>query len=232
MATFIEIQNRVTRRLIDTNASITTEVPGLVNRALRIIQELHNFKIMEEQVEYTTTFETRLLNAQPTDWKESRLSPYIRQWDGASTPIQWLPSIQEAVKRYAIDDTNDKAMPEHVLWDGDSSSFHIYPFPDNQSNFTGGDWRVNIPYWKYLPELSADGDTNWFTLNADWWLTFLAVAEGFWLNWDEERAQFWEARAGLEFAKMKKINKSAMMTRQSRTLTPRFSVRGYYREGR
>ena len=121
MAILSEISTKVQTRLIDVVTATTNEATDLVNRALRMIQELYNFKIMEEETEYVTVQATRLLNALPSDWKESRFSPRINEWDGGTTPIRWGPSIHEMAKIYALDDTtvNGQGKPEHILWNND-----------------------------------------------------------------------------------------------------------------
>jgi len=233
MATLNEITLKVNRRLIDTTAATTAESTILVNRALRMIQELRNFKIMEEQVEYTTVQAQQLLNALPSDFKSSRGAPWIHEWDGGTTLIEWGPSIEEMAKLFPLDDVTvtGQGKPVYVLWN--NNQIEVYPYPDDKSNFAGGgDWRVVVPYWKFIPDLVNPSDTNWFTSNAEWFLVFQAVAESFYINWDEERARMWEERAAIEFKKAKKFDKNAVMTRQSDTLTPRYAVRGSFRGGR
>lgn len=237
MPTFTSIKDRIERRLIDVNAAITIEVGDLVNNALRMIQDLHNFKIMEASVESTTVQAQRKLGIKPTDWKESRFDPYIREWDGGTTPIEWGPSIHEMVKIFALDDASvtGQGKPQFVLWNqaNGTEELQVYPYPNDKSNFAGGgDWRVVVLYWKYLPVLSGDSDTNWFTDNASEFLIFQSVAEGFYINWDEERARMWEGRAALQFKKAKKVDKSVRVNYQSNTLTPRFATRGSFRGGR
>lgn len=233
MATLQNIIDSVQRRIIDLNASITAETTGLINDSLVKIQDLHNFKIMEEEIEYTTVQAQQLLNALPSDWKESRGAPWIHEWDGGATPIQWGPSIGEMAKLFALDDATvtGQGKPQYVLWNNDQ--IEVYPYPDDKSNFAGGgDWRVVIPYWKFIPALSGGSSQNWFSDNATNYLTYQTVAEGFYLNWDEERAQMWENRAVVEFKIAQKKDKQVRMTRQADTLTPRYADRGSFRGGR
>jgi len=228
-----EIKTRVENRLIDTNATILAESGLYINKALRMFQELYNFKVMEEKTEYITVDITRKLTDEPSDWKESRLSPWIREWDGGTTLIEWIPNLQEVAKLYSRDDTNDKGAPRHLLYD--NFDIEVYPFPDLGSRHptpNPGDWRIVVPYYKYLAPLVNNGDTNWFTENAEWMLTFQATAEGFWTNWDEQRAQFWEVRAANEFKRLKKTDKSIRTNRPSDTLTPRYNVQGAYNGGK
>ncbi len=237
MPTFLQIRDSVTRRLIDANVSITTEVSELVNNALKMIQDLHNFKIMEAKNGPIVTVQASriLLDPLPTDWKDSRDFPWIREWDGGTTPIQWAPSQAEMAKIFPLNDSTvtGQGKPQYVVWDGEDERLEIQPFPDTKSNWAGGgDWRVVVPYWKYLPALVANEDTNWFTNNASEFLRDQAVAEGFYINWDEERAQLWEQRAAVQFQKTKKVDKRVRINYQATTLTPRFATRGSFRRGR
>lgn len=237
MPTFQGIQDSVTRRLVDTNIALTTEVPLLVNNALRMIQDLHNFKVMEASVEYTTVQAQRQLSTMPGDWKESRFNPYIREWDGGSTPIEWGPSIEEMAKIFPLDDASitGQGKPRYVLWNQEAGTeeIQVYPYPDVKSNWAGGgDWRIVVLYWKYIPEMTTGTDTNWFTEKASEFLIFQSVAEGFYINFDEARGQMWEGRAGLQFKKAKKVDKHVRTNRQSDTLTPRFATRGSFAGGR
>jgi hypothetical protein len=47
--------------------------------------------------------------------------------------------------------------------------------------------------------LSAGGDTNWFTVNAEEWIIARATEQGFSLDWDEDRAKYWRGEAAKEW---------------------------------
>jgi len=136
MPDFQGIQDKVTRRLIDGNAAITAEVPDLVNNALRRIQNLHNFRIMAENIELTTTQADSILatvppNATPDipDWKASRDSPWVNEWDGGSTLIEWGPSQHEIVKIFPVDDDSITGQGSRNIYYGMKTILVSFHFP-------------------------------------------------------------------------------------------------------
>ena len=204
MADFLTIQTRVTRRVIDLPPAVTAEVPTLVNEAMRELQDEHNFKVMEAATaQLLTAQSTHTLAAVPSDYKEARGKPYEVLFDGSTRDLVHAANIQAVLDRFTLNDLNDIGAPGVIL-DGEPTdvlnarSFEFYPFSDGNSDWGDGEYRVVIPYWRFVPALSGDGDTNWFTNNAEKWLTFRATAEAFALDWDEERSIFWDARAAAE----------------------------------
>lgn len=208
MTDFITIQTRVTRRVIDLPAAVAAEVPTLVNEAIKELQEGHNFKVMEAATaQLLTTAGTHALAAVPPDYKEARGKPYEVLFDGSTRDMIHAANIQSVLDVFTLNDLNDIGAPEVILDPEPEDienvrSFEVYPFPDSNSDWGDGEYRVVIPYWKFLPDLVNDGDTNWFTSNAEKWITFRATAEAFVLDWDEERSIFWDARATAERIKV------------------------------
>ena len=47
MATFLELMTEVRGNIIDLPTFVTNNVPSYVNRAIRELQNKHNFKVME-----------------------------------------------------------------------------------------------------------------------------------------------------------------------------------------
>ncbi len=220
MSTLATLRTRVQARLVDVTASIVTETDELINAAIREAEETYNFRIMEASTELVTTVATRRLPASstsiPTDWKESRAKPYLREGELGvlgTKNIQWAPTIEEMVKLYSLDDPNDKGTPQFVFEDFAADEFSAFPFPDGASQWTDGEYRVTIPYWKFLADLVDDGDTNWFTDNMTEYVRDMAVAKGFLLNWDEERAAGWLSLARAGFERGKKFDKRAKLPR-------------------
>lgn len=206
MPTFQTFQDRVTRRVIDLPAAVTAEVPDLINKALRTLQEFHNFRVMEtETAQLTTTVATRPLSAAvPTNFKEFRGRPYLVKNDGGTRDLLLAANRNAVLDAFPLNDPNDKGEPKLVLDpepidDAGARTLEVFPFPDGLSDWSGGEYRVVVPYWRYVTALAAGTDENWFTTNAEWYLTFQATAEAFFLDWDEARGQLWAARAG-EFA--------------------------------
>ena len=198
MATNAQLQLLIQRRLIDVPTSVTTEIQQLINSAIRTAEETHNFKVMEASQAYTTTTGSASLGNLPSDWKSRRGEPYLRLGqDGVlgDRAIGYATDRQQIVNWYDVDNTNAYGEPEVLL--ETATAFEVYPVPDANSQWTNGLHRVVVPYWKYLTDLSADANTNWFTTTQAGidYIVDKATGEAFLLNWDETRAQLWLARA-------------------------------------
>lgn len=199
MATFSDLQTEVTTLLIDTPAAISTLVPRFVNRAIKKLQSKHNFKCMESSVTLTTTTLTRTLGNRPGDWKQSRARPYYSASLGGMGDI-YFTSQANGEAKYGTNADLDFGSPRLIAEDEATGSFLLYPYPDGLSDYDSGEYTIVIPYWAYLPDLVLSADTNWFSLNAEQWIVYKAVSEGFYANEDEGRAQLWEARSMKEYS--------------------------------
>lgn len=207
---YSEIQDEVLRNLIDTPTAVQEGVPDYINRAMRTLQGKHNFKVMEAEIDYTTTEGTRVLSAtMPTRFKEWRLEPFCLADDGTWWELTWAPNIT-AVRRMWSDE--DEGAPQ-ALYEAEPSTddyvnaIEVYPLPDGNSDYDNGEYRISVPYHAYVADLSADADSNWFTTNATEWLIFQATAEGFFTDWDENRATVWTQRAANKFDEVKMLDK-------------------------
>lgn len=195
MGTFATIQARVLTRVIDAPAGTSGEIPTLINEAMKTLQVKHNFKVMEKVLTANTVLNTRTLVAtKPTDWKEPRPSPYWEPFtNGKTGRMEWVPDRESAHSNVT---TLDKGAPKYLLegeptTDAGVSPFEVWPLPDGLSDYSDGEYRVYIPYWRFLPDLSAGSDTNWFTVNAEEYLVHAATGMAFALDWDENRLAEW-----------------------------------------
>lgn len=199
MGTYSTIQTRVTRRVIDLPSQVTAEVPTLVNEALRRIQNEHNFKVMEGLLEATTTLQTRVLAAMPPDFKEFRARPWYQRDDGSVWRMEIASKREDIWPDIQVDDENSPLL----LVDGAPDStgarnFEVWPLPDGNSDYTNGEYRIKVPYWRFLPALVNANDTNWFTVNAEEYLVNKATSEAFALDWDEERMGIYLQKAQID----------------------------------
>ena len=210
MATFTELQDRVSRRVIDLPAAVLAEVPDLVNEALREIQERHNFKVMEAvSAQYITVDAVRNLAVVPTDFKEWRGKPYLSYFAGGTKELMIGPNAQQVLRRLEPEDTGYPMIlkdGEPVDEDG-TRYFEVWPLSDVNSDWADGEYRVTVPYWRYLDPLVATGDTNWFTNKAPLYLIYKAVSEAFAIDWDEERMAVWNQKAELQYNKIVLVDK-------------------------
>lgn len=221
MATFAEIKTEVNLLLIDTPAAIQTLVPRFVNRAIRGLQKRHNFHVMKASVSYSTVAEARLLGATPDDWKQARDKAYITTSRGSVIELTTVAEEIEALAATGANPDFDYGQPRFIRLG--ETQFEVYPFPDGMSDYDDGEYRVTVPYWKYLPDLTGDGATNWFTINAEEAVIWSAVSDGFYANEDEGRAQIWQSRAFEARRQVLNTEKYRQMS-DTQTLVPHFGA--------
>lgn len=227
MATFGELQTRVQQIIIDLPTTVTAQVPSLIREVIKDLQIEHNFRIMEAEAAFTTATQTRVLGAVPDDWKEFRGKPYELTSFGKRRELDVGVDRAAAIDLYGSDDAEAEEEtlqgPPRLILMGEPSDeegtadFEVYPYSDGLStwaNSSAGQYRVRIPYWKFLTALSANGDSNWFTnseVGADY-IAYMAASEGFFDNWDEERGQVWATKALAKKAKLMQLDKRYRMS--------------------
>ena len=206
---YLQLQEEVQRNVIDLPTAVQNGVPSFINRAMKTLQSRHNFKVMEAEVDHTTTVATRTLNAtMPTRFKEWRLEPFVLSEDGVWYEISFENIT--AIRRYYGEE--DEGVPK-FLHEAEPSTeafvnaIHVYPLPDGNSDYDNGEYRISIPYYAYVTPLAASGDSNWFTTNAEEWLIFQATAEAFFTDWDENRGAIWTQRAASKMDEVKMQDK-------------------------
>ena len=220
--TFLNLQDRAKVYILDLPTDVVSELPSLINDAIRAIQKGHNFRAMEASTSFTTSEGSHTLG-QITDLKEVRDLPWLEHGDGGNDELDWAQSKSQIIREFAINAATDKSNPAVILEADADGNFEVYPFPDSNSLWGDGDYRVHLPYWKYLADLSADGSSNWFTDNADLYVLYSAVSRAFALNFDEDRAERWALRAAQEQGAAVKADKRSRLTRRF-TITPRRDV--------
>lgn len=196
---FGEIKTEVSTFVIDVPASVTALLPNLINRSMKRLQQRHNFKVMEAKASFTTVVGTRLLGSVPPDWKEPRGNPYYVEDLGSVREMFFAQDEANAVARYGDDPDLDFGDPRLIVEDATLQQFNAYPYPDGISDYSDGEYRVVVPYWKFFTPLSADADTNWFTQNAENYIIYDSIAMAFYANEDEGRAKVWEVLAMKEY---------------------------------
>ena len=203
MADFTTLQDRVNRRVIDLPAAVTAEVNTLINAAIRTLERRHEFKVNEaETVDLLTVADQRTLaTAVASNYLRARGKPRLIEDGGGDKRMAWLSSRQAARDRFTDSDTTETGEPQYLLDpepdEAGVRTFEVYPFSDSNSDYSDNEYRIVVPYWRTLAVLSADGDSNWFTTNAEEYIVAQATSEAFLLDWDEERAAVWATRANV-----------------------------------
>lgn len=215
--TFATIKARVLLRVIDAPTAVQTEVPTLINEAMRTLQSRHNFKVMEKIASFTTVEGIRTLGAMPSDFKEFRGEPWSEAFLGAIWPMTVAANVEGTIIGFTGFDPLDTGRPRVLVdseapGDDGSRNWEIYPLADGNSDYVNGEYRIKVPYWRYLPALVADAATNWFTTNAEEYLVFKATAEAFALDWDFQSMAVWETKADVKFKEVVRADKLYRMS--------------------
>lgn len=222
--TYKQLQTRVLSNVIDTPTAVINSVPRLINAALRELQIDHNFKVMEALFEPVTTVGARNLGSVPADFKEYRGDPWFLKNDGT---VSRMIAANKREDIWTAINEEDQSYPLVLLQAVETDNqgngqFSVYPLPDGNSDYTDGEYRVKVPYWAYFDDLVNDGDTNWFTNNADLWLEYKATAEAFARNWDSNKQGIWTQMAAVEKAKVEKRDKLLRLSTYSGALVPQW----------
>ncbi len=201
MTTFADIRTQVEGNLIDLPTFVADAVPGLINRAYRKAQSKHNFWVMRAEADFTTLVETHeLVGTYPTDWKEWRGKPYWIEDSGAKRRLVLYPDLDNARTRWDDDDVGDPhGLAETLPSITGAITLNVYPLPGGYSDYEDGEYRIKVPYWRYLPVLSADADTTWLLDEGEAWIEAQATYYGFAKDWDENRQKEWEVNAAKEW---------------------------------
>lgn len=200
--TYLDLQTEIRQNIIDLPTTVTNRVPTLVKRAITALQNRHNFKVMETEQEYITTVSTRSIGAQPTNFKEWRLFPSHLENEGGWQKMYLTQNISEI--RQAKIEEDDLGFPIFLIPSdatdiNGSATMDVYPLPDGNSDYNDGEYRIFVPYIKYLPDLSANDDSNWFTVNASEYIINYATGLGFLADWDEAHSAVWMQLAENKF---------------------------------
>lgn len=214
MSTFADMQARVGSNAIDIPAALAANIGTYVNRALKTLQNLYNFRVMEAQGgPYTTATGVRTLAAVPGDFKAPRGRPYWVSNLGRVAYMEWGADRSSAVGAFGDGRGSPLLLTESEPDTMGARSILVWPYPDGVSDHPDGQYRVYVPYWRYLPALSAGTDTNWFlaTPQTAEFVEALATSYAFFADWDEDRAAVWQKLAGAKLAEAKKADKDGRM---------------------
>lgn len=221
MATFSAIQSRIQTELIDVSSAVTALVPTWVNAAIFWLQAQHNFQVMQAESQQVTSStpalgvnQTHILCQLPTDWKCKRGIPYFEMFIGEAQQMEWLNEREFVYREWGWGDINQMGPPcklfigeaENAQWPPVPTNpsnnlvglnIEVYPFPDGSSDWSDGNYRINIPYYRYLPALAAGTDTNWFCIDGPQaeFVVRYGVWMGFMANEDEQRAMIHQKQA-------------------------------------
>lgn len=214
MTTVSDIVTRVQRRVIDLPTAVQAEVEELVERAHREIMERHSWEVMERRESRTTTSGDPSLGTIATEYFKEYIPgnpPFWTDSYGHTNFLQISSNESEVRAGFNQSATYGPGAPKVLLHRHQASSddpsgieWKVYPVPDGLAQTSDGEYTIQIPYYRYLQFPSSN---DWFTDNAGWYITAHATAEAFALNWAENRAAEWLARAEAEFRRLRDLDK-------------------------
>lgn len=229
MATFLQLQDRVRRNIIDLPQSVNAAVPLLVQEAVDELQAAYNFKVMQSTVNLSTVLGQRTLGTLPTAFKEFRGNPYRVESLGRKFDLKVIPGEQQILNAVDSDEMGRPLVlhPSGFSQVNGQMTLDVYPLPDGNSDYNDGEYRITIPIWQRLPVLTGNAAENWFTnqYHGARFIEYSATSNGFAIDWDEERMAMWAQRAQKELRELIKEDKRLIASTVD-TLVP--LNRGYY----
>lgn len=214
MATFLEMKTDVTALVIDAPTSVVTAIPTLINEAIRSMQREYNYRAMEQSTLFTTAEGVTTLGT-IANFKEYRdKGPYLLKHISKARKL--ITALGPDVDQAVLSSVDFPDAPEFIMNSVNLTTgawtFILAPYPDVNSDWDDGNYRIIIPSYIYTADLSADGDTNWFTINARDYIVYKATGEAFGRNWDYDSMAIWLQRAS---EKLKEIRKADKLNRVS-----------------
>lgn len=229
MPDFSALKTRVKDYLIDVPTKTNALVGDWINLAVREAEERFNFKHMKSITTLTTTEGTSNLSnpiiARFKSFKEPAFSILDDEFN-TMRELGMMVSSSDVFRRFGSDETG---APEYISFEHNPDRIVVYPIPDGESDYSDGEYRIFIEFWRYSAPLVNNSDTNWFTDNAEWYVTFRAVAEGMLFNRDHGEAEIYFGRANAELLKHVRTNKQTQH-RLPRQVVPRTGVYGVSRK--
>lgn len=213
MATFSALTARV-KEIVNDNTQVVLDNAGnYVNKAIRKIQERNNYRIMRTTATLTTTVSTRQISTLATsfsDIKEFRETPYILHGDGTTEYIAFAQARDQIIGAFDWTNSAEQGAPRALMWD-DDDTIKVFPYPDGNSLNGDGEYRIVVPYWKYLPDLTGV-ETNWFSVNMSQAIEYYGAALAFYDNFDEGHGDRMMARFEREYRENRKVEKNSHFT--------------------
>ncbi len=207
--TFLEMRDEVEATVIDVPARTRALIPQYINSALRTLQVRRVFHVMETRIDVNTVVGQRELVVVPENFR-SLLGEAVAINDlGGWKPVHIAPSAHEVLRRWG---PLSEGSPDTLVIANDPSDelggsvVQIYPLPDGRSDYQDGEYRLQIPYARYLAPLVDDGDRNWLTIYGHRFIVYTAVSLAFLANENYDRADVWRAEANRHFNEIKQAD--------------------------
>lgn len=212
--TFQDLQNRVNTRVIDLPPAVQSEVPTLINEAIRTAQRKYNFRVMEASVSMVTVFNSLVpTNNTLSVFKEYRdQGPYLQRY--LIKAKRFITASGPDAALAVLADINNPKEPEFLINSVDQTglyTFTLSPYPDVNSDWPDGAYRIIVPYYAYTPKLVNASDTNWFVDNMDDFIIREATGQAFALDWDYNSMTLWLQQAEVKRMEAVKADKMSRL---------------------
>ena len=196
MATLAEIRVRVLTLIIDDNAEVTSEIDGFVRKAQAEAEDRRGLNVFHAFTSYQFGILT-FLHTKPADWNGIRLPVYHAEEDGTATFL-------DTITQETIIDTSSTASGKPTGWlDYSDTEILTWP-PADALGWFGGLYDIRVLYWKRLDTLTADGDSNWLTTEAEDYMVWRAGSLAFEFNRDFEQSELYRQKAAAEYARIRR----------------------------
>lgn len=226
---FGQLKADVASAIIDTPQKVVDKIPVFINQAMKDLVDRHGFKVCETVTSVmSTTTGTRVIAIVPSDLARYRKKPVsLEPIDGRVRELAFTHDRDAAERQFGTADGGEaltesiEGRPELILQsepnDLGVSNWEVFPLPDGLSLYANGEYRIRVPYYRYLPALVSDSDENWLTNNAHQFIIQQAASYGFFEDHDTaNNGAIWAQRAGTELQKIidadKKLRLSSVRT--------------------
>lgn len=225
---FSQIQDYVKFYILDDPQGVLDRVDTWINQAMRQAEDRHNFLHMHASADFVTSAGVRKLGDLPERFKRIRGHPYRTRDDGGTLEIDATYSRSDIIRRFNNDSDNDRGNPLMLFINRETDDIEVFPYPDDNSDYGDGNYRITVPYWEYTADLVSTSDTNWWTDNFPFSLIHQATADGLLALREPETASTHIQLASSEFRRAVKRDSREQLPADL-TLTPRKRV---YEAGR
>jgi hypothetical protein len=160
-----------------------------INDAQRRICRSHNFAFMESEADTTLVVDQRNYALPTGSGSDLRFKSEISLEIISAGDVRYrLKRIfkQDAENRYENLDTTDSGRPRNYSLQ--KGQIYLFPLPDTALT-------MNLEYYGFLNDLSADTDTNDLIDDYPEAVEALATSFGYRYAFEEERGDYWEMKA-------------------------------------
>jgi len=176
----------------DSSAGV---IDRMINDAQRRVCRGYDFTFMESEATSSTVDEQQnysLPTASGSDLRfKTEISLELIDSDDSRVPLTRIFK-QDAENKDKFRDSKEKGTPSY--YSIQKGQIYLFPSPDHSDNDDSA-WTLNLEYYGFLDDVSADADTNDLIANYPEVVEAVAVSMCFRYVFEEEKAEYWEGKA-------------------------------------